>query len=347
MFCQYCGASVSDTAKYCPVCGKRREAARPAAPVCPFCGAAQEADAVFCDACGKPLAGAASPGGAAKPASVPPVPSAPSYGTVRATASGETAARRKKSATPFLIVVIIVLAAAIGFLVWRQFGGGAGEPGGDAAVTETTAPRSAQSVFARNTPAPAAEETAATEVTPEPTAESEAAAAPDITPEPAPEATPALRYDPVVYETFTTPTLEDYLWADPDIMRGILPAGAERLTNFEEVEGGWKMYIIDDPYDEYGSDVERFCRCAIGEDANGKGIGIRWDYVFEYFEGPGVEDDTPDTFFYGTWEDGCLDALGPGRVTITDFWYLDEHEYAVGTMIWTDGTPAAVFLVRP
>ena len=48
-----------------------------------------------------------------------------------------------------------------------------------------------------------------------------------------------------------------------------------------------------------------------------------------------------------TWENGTLDALGAGSVKLTDFWYKDGHEYAVGMMTWSDDIPAIMFLVRP
>ncbi len=93
--------------------------------------------------------------------------------------------------------------------------------------------------------------------------------------------------------------------------------------------------------------MERLCRCAFGEDENGTGIGFRWIYVHDTSTDQGYDDNTPDSFYYGPFENGSLKALGAGSVTITDFYYLDGKEYAVGTMTWADSIPAAIFLVRP
>ena len=60
MFCQNCGASIADGAKFCPECGKRQEIQGSSVSMkkrCPFCGEALEADSVFCDYCGKPMCG--------------------------------------------------------------------------------------------------------------------------------------------------------------------------------------------------------------------------------------------------------------------------------------------------
>ena len=356
MFCQNCGASLADGAKFCPECGSQQEPAAPSASVqnlCPFCGEALDSDSVFCEKCGRQLLGqapiaanATRYGGQSAP---PPIsiPQAPAQ--EKATSGSKT--------TLVLAIVIVALAAVIGLLLWRQLGDRP-QDNGNTVIAEAEIPRDTEPPTVEVTPEPVAE------IVPEPTNEPTPEAAPESTPEPAPESTPELsavhepepepeltaghmRYDPLDFEVFVTPTMEDFLWADYDILHGVLPSGIDRLESFEEVEGGWKLYIIDDPDGEYGSDMERFCRCAFGEDANGKGIGIRWDYVFDSFEGTGNEEDTPDSFYYGTFENGVLNATGPGRVVITDFWYANGHEYAVGTMTWPDGIPAAMLLVRP
>ena len=44
---------------------------------------------------------------------------------------------------------------------------------------------------------------------------------------------------------------------------------------------------------------------------------------------------------------GVFSGIGPGSISITDFWHENDHEYAVGRMTWPDGIPAVIFLVRP
>ena len=154
-------------------------------------------------------------------------------------------------------------------------------------------------------------------------------------------------YDLQDYETFEPATLADFNWVTYDIAHGILPTGMDRLESFEEIEGGWKLYIIDEPSGENSTTMERLCRCAFGVDANGRCIGIRWDYIHNYHTDEGWDDKTSDSFFYGPWDNGVFSGIGPGSITITDFWHANNHEYAVGRMTWPDGVPAVIFLVRP
>mgnify|MGYP002868363364 CR=1 FL=1 len=58
MFCEYCGASMSDNAKFCPACGKQKTAAAPQKRLCPLCGSETEAGDRFCCRCGSALSGA-------------------------------------------------------------------------------------------------------------------------------------------------------------------------------------------------------------------------------------------------------------------------------------------------
>lgn len=373
MICPYCGSSIAEGTKFCPECGKKLEVNTVSdvnPKICPFCGEVLEPDSVFCDNCGRALSVQPSPltdttagsAGSAGKAPVPPVPPLPA--SARPSKAHESArSRSKKTKTiPVVIaaVLVVVLTAVIAFrysdsirMLLKPDQGmpqdqiaemTSAETSGlipenttvpEASVTETTAsPEPAPETTA--IPASAAETTSSPEPVPETAA-----------PEPAPEEEPALRYDPLDYETFQQATLADFEWANTDILHGRLPDGIERITNFEEIKGGWKLYIIDDPDGKYGSMMERLCRCAFGEDSHGPGIAIRWDYVHNNATDEGFDDNTPDSFYYGTWENGTLDALGAGSVKITDCWYKDGLEYAVGTMTWPDGIPAAMFLVRP
>ena len=72
MFCEQCGASLSDGARFCPSCGARQASAAPARQFCPACGAEAGTGDVFCAQCGSPLSGAA-------PAAAPAAPAANGY----------------------------------------------------------------------------------------------------------------------------------------------------------------------------------------------------------------------------------------------------------------------------
>ncbi|MBQ8933674.1 MAG: zinc ribbon domain-containing protein [Lachnospiraceae bacterium] len=154
-------------------------------------------------------------------------------------------------------------------------------------------------------------------------------------------------YDLQDYETFEPATLADFNWVTYDIAHGILPTGMDRLESFEEIEGGWKLYIIDEPNGENSTTMERLCRCTFAENEQGRSMCITWDYVHNNTTDKGFEDHSPDSSYYGSWENGMFDGLGAGGVKITDFWNANGHEYAVGRMSWPDGIHAFMFLTRP
>ena len=375
MFCQNCGASLADGAKFCPECGARQEPAAPSASaqnLCPFCGEALEADSVFCESCGRSLSDPVSSAGNAprgkETSAPPPIPPMPESASPQTTRPAAQPSSKKSNALPIVIAVILGV-ALLAFVIVR-YGGSIrtllkpdqGMPQDfdvDVLTVETPIPDAEATAIPETTPEPIEESTPVPEITPEPEDEtvSESTPEPIFEPEAQPESEPVSepepedesspRYDPLDFETFDPATLADFQWVTYDIAHGILPSGMDRLEDYEEIEGGWKLYIIDDPDGEYGSTIERLCRCAFGVDANGKGIGIRWDYVHNYGTDEGWEDNTPDSFYYGPWEYGVFSGMGAGSVTITDFWYANGHEYAVGRMTWPDGIPSVMFLVRP
>ncbi len=373
MFCENCGARVTDDEIYCPECGMRQVTSRPlntAKTVCPFCGEALEPDSVFCEYCGKKLT-------SQSPSSPPEQPSAE---------SANVTSHEKTKPFPLAFVIIPGIVLLIFFAV--RYGGSiitppkpdpdtqqvfgsessnavTQEPAADiTSIAEKPQETNAESALPAE-PVTGSESEAETEAEAgteakteaEADTEAETEAINEATPKPQPEPDtgheskpadkPALRYDPLDYETFKEATLADFTWVTYDIAHGILPSGLDRLENFEEIEGGWKMYIIDDPDGTYDSPMDRLCRCAFGADANGRCIGIRWDYTHNYHTDEGWEDKTSDSFFYGPWDNGVFSGIGPGSITITDFWHANDHEYAVGRMTWPDGIPADIFLVRP
>ncbi|MBR3170562.1 MAG: zinc-ribbon domain-containing protein [Lachnospiraceae bacterium] len=385
MFCENCGARLTADEVYCPECGMRQDAASPLTPantVCPFCGKALEPDSVFCKYCGKKLTGQSLPSipdqpsaesaNVTSPEKTKPFPLAlviiPAivlliFLAVRYGGSIITPPKPDPDTQQ-------VLGSESSNVVTQ-------EPDSDVTsiaenpqetntesalpaepVTEPESEAEAESEAGAEAKAEAeAEVGAEAKAKAEAEAEAEAEAVNEATPKPQPEPDtgheskpadkPALRYDPLDYETFKEATLADFTWVTYDIAHGILPSGLDRLENFEEVEGGWKMYIIDDPDGTYDSPMERLCRCAFGADANGRCIGIRWDYIHNYHTDEGWDDKTSDSFFYGPWDNGVFSGIGPGSITITDFWHANNHEYAVGRMTWPDGVPAVIFLVRP
>ena len=154
-------------------------------------------------------------------------------------------------------------------------------------------------------------------------------------------------YDPGQYSTTEMSRLQDFLWVTQDIVHGTFPAGIDRLTGFDEVLGGWKAWIIDDLNGQYGSGMERLCSVNFAKDANGNGMTFNWVYVHNTQTDEGYTDYTPPTTFYGEMQNGRFYGLGTGSIDMKDFYVLNGHEYAVGTLNWPDASKGTVFLVRP
>ena len=149
------------------------------------------------------------------------------------------------------------------------------------------------------------------------------------------------------YSTMDMSSPGDFLWVTQDIAHGTLPAGIDWLTGFDQLLGGWKAYIIDDLYGQYGSGMERLCRVNFIRDANGNGMTFNWVYVHDPKTGAGYNENTPPATFYGEMQSGRFYGLGAGSIDMAAFYVLDGHEYAVGTLHWPDGILGTVFLVRP
>lgn len=153
-------------------------------------------------------------------------------------------------------------------------------------------------------------------------------------------------HDPYQYETTEIPTVNDFLWVDEAALNGFLPAGAERMDDFEQVSGGWKCYITDLPYGPVG--MERYLNASLGQGNSGEyGIALRWHTAFNPNTGERYEENDNDAVFLGSWEYGQLEAVGFGKVSVNDFYYLDGQEYAIGSFMWEDGQLCSLFLVRP
>ncbi len=156
--------------------------------------------------------------------------------------------------------------------------------------------------------------------------------------------------DAYYYDTFTTsenPRQSDFLWVTEDILNGNLPGGRVRLSSILSLMGGWKVYIVDDPENQFGSGMERMCNAYLDAGQFGPQITFKWYYVYNRYTKEVTKDFSPDSVFAGNLDNGQMEATGSGKVKLTDFYFLDGKEYAVGTLYWPDGIVGAVFMVRP
>lgn len=146
--------------------------------------------------------------------------------------------------------------------------------------------------------------------------------------------------DAAYFDTSEPPTMADFMWITPDILNGICPPD-EQAMMFDEALGGWKCYV----FDEY---AERFANMYFEGAEDDLTLTFDWGYISVGVYEDVYEDTTPDFVYHGTLaSSGNVEADGSGRVVLTDFYRLDDHQYAFGSMYWPDGVTSHLMLVRP
>lgn len=151
--------------------------------------------------------------------------------------------------------------------------------------------------------------------------------------------------DPSYFEATQESTRADFL--TPEHLQGTLPTDAEQITQHQYLCGTWKDYMLDDPKDKLNCMTERFIQVRFSDTNGHAQLVIDWSYVYDGSTGEGFEENAPVSVFAGSFSGRQLDALGAGRIVLTDFYYLNDEEYAIGTLIWPDGMDSFVSLKRP
>ena len=176
---------------------------------------------------------------------------------------------------------------------------------------------------------------------------------PTETPTQIPTEVPKLSYpSPDEITTEDGPSLWDvqgFLWNKNDgAYWDLLTSSAVKLTEFDAVTGGWKAYLLDDPSGKINQNsTEHFANIRISGSTLVAKTVIDWIYATSTDEGDGYDDTSPDSVFNGSWSDGAFSGLGPGKLTLSDFYYENGREYAVGTYMWPDGIESIIALTRP
>ncbi len=148
--------------------------------------------------------------------------------------------------------------------------------------------------------------------------------------------------------TYSRPDLGDFLWYTEDVFYEGVPADIAVIDDFSYLTGGWKGLIIYDPDNIAGENAMEFLNVNMSGIEGNLTLILDWYLIFISSEESGFdESDMEDSVFDGKWEDGGLWASGPGTIRLTDFYELNNKQYAVGTMDTPDGIPAFIALVRP
>ena len=145
--------------------------------------------------------------------------------------------------------------------------------------------------------------------------------------------------------TYDRPTLEEFAWYDEVFNNGVWP-DATPVTELPYILGGWKCYIVYDPYVITGSEVQELANVELSIGSGGAFAWVDWYQIFWNGEPPYDETDQEDTEFVGSYEDGVFELTGPGNLSIGQFYEYQGKYYGFGSLLTPDGTTADFLLMR-
>lgn len=213
-------------------------------------------------------------------------------------------------------------------------------------TTSTTTTSSAMSETTSSTPTTtSSSEGGQTETTPP--ADSTPQPETNTSSDPEPQPTNPIVETPV-YNTYETPTLDEFTsWFSNDLMNGNAPAGITRITSLDEARGGWKAFIYNYAIagNEYSMPTEELLNIFIG--GTEAETTLTFDWYYTRIGGDVHENNTMSSVYNGSWSLGRVEAIGGGKVVLSDFWEQDGHQYGIGRMVWPDGVDGTIALVRP
>ncbi len=146
------------------------------------------------------------------------------------------------------------------------------------------------------------------------------------------------------------PNIADFFWYTECVIHDGIPSDAIYFSKHPLANGGWKMYMLNDPYYKANNHSEMWMNADIeteDDDINAC-VTIKWGNLFDG-SGESVDQSGEVTEFYGSWENKNLvvkDAAW-GTLTLTDFYSKGINQFILGTFDWIDGTSAYVAMVRP
>jgi hypothetical protein len=152
--------------------------------------------------------------------------------------------------------------------------------------------------------------------------------------------------------TTVRPELDDFSWYWDDIFYNGVPydrTGIETTYDFADMKGGWKAFFYYDPNAEVDAlGYELLNIMVSGDESN---VTMVLDSYKYYYETDGEEVDTSgdeSLTEYGSYDGWTLQVGQPGfMIYITDFWFYDGVQYAVGYIEFESGEPSYVAMMRP
>jgi hypothetical protein len=141
--------------------------------------------------------------------------------------------------------------------------------------------------------------------------------------------------------TSERPEIGDFSWYWDDVFYSGSPYDAVYTYDFASLKGSWKAFFYYDPYEELDAYGYELLNIAVGGDESN--VTLTLDSYKYYYDGDGEEYDTSGSEIlteYGSYDGGILRAGEPGvMIYITDVYYLDGVQYALGYIEIQSGKP--------
>ena len=147
--------------------------------------------------------------------------------------------------------------------------------------------------------------------------------------------------------TSDRPNISDVEWFMNSVKWDGVPTDAEVISDYHLLDGGWKAYIEWDPYYKANSHCEYYMNVFI-KTVDTDNVTFTVDY-WSMSSPDGTYDMSDEgRDIAGSWDENfdltAMDEMD--KFVITDFYYRDGHQFAIGNVMSIDGTEGLVALQR-
>lgn len=142
------------------------------------------------------------------------------------------------------------------------------------------------------------------------------------------------------------PTWEEFRWYLDDVQKNGVWKDAVQFTDFDQMLGSWKAYIVYDPYHNMDSYAEEILNVELTGSAAEAHAVMDW-YIIYWGEEPYDVSTEEDSIFSGSYENGEWYLTGSGNIIISQFYIHEGKQYAFGSLLTPDGVIADLVLMRP
>ena len=145
------------------------------------------------------------------------------------------------------------------------------------------------------------------------------------------------------------PSIADFYWYTSSVLYDGIPADAVYFNKHKLTEGGWKMYMFNDPYYEANNRSEMWANINLHTDDDDVTASATIDWGSTLVAGDDTSTSSSEkTELSGSWDNKFFTvSTDSGKLTLTDFYSKGINQFILGTFEWNDGTLGLVAMVRP